>query len=114
LKKIQDGIRFRKFLQKSIERKILLQKSQFSQFCRLQARLKKLKCKNFPIFKIYNLSKTQNFQNLSFHFRELRPKKKLLQITLRIAKKMAGIGESMIPTFGGLANIDAIAKNRAE
>jgi hypothetical protein len=63
LKKIQDGIRFKKYLQKSIERKILLQKSQFSQCCRVQARLKKLKRKNFPIFEIYNLSKTQNFQN---------------------------------------------------
>jgi hypothetical protein len=51
LKKIQDGIRFKISLQKSIER------------IELQARLKKFKCKNFPILKIYNLSKTQNFQN---------------------------------------------------
>jgi hypothetical protein len=49
LKKIQDGIRFEISLQKSIDRKILLQKSLFLQCCRLQARLKKLKCKNFPI-----------------------------------------------------------------
>jgi hypothetical protein len=36
---------------------ILLQKSLFLQWC-----LKKLKQKNFPIFKIYNLSKTRNFR----------------------------------------------------
>jgi hypothetical protein len=46
-----------------ILRKILLQKSLFSQCCRFQARLRILKCKNFPILKIYNLSNTQNFQN---------------------------------------------------
>jgi hypothetical protein len=53
LEQIQDGIRL----------KISLQK--FSQCCRLQARLKKKKkkCKNFTILKIYNLSKTHNFQN---------------------------------------------------
>jgi hypothetical protein len=31
----------------------------------------------------------------------------LLQFTQRITKKnLAGIGEPMVPTFGGLANID--------
>jgi hypothetical protein len=46
---------------------------------------------------------------LSFYYRELRPKKKLLQFTQRITKKnLAGIGEPMVPTFGGLANIDPI------
>jgi hypothetical protein len=63
LKKIQDGIRFNISLQKSIDWKILLQKSLSSQCCRLQARLKKLKCQNFPILKNFNMSKTQNFQN---------------------------------------------------
>jgi hypothetical protein len=62
LKKIQDGIRFKISLQKSIERKNLLQKSLFSQCYRLQARLKNWNA-SFPILKICNLSKTQNFQN---------------------------------------------------
>jgi hypothetical protein len=58
LKKIQNGVRSQNFLQKSIERKILLQNSLFSQCCWLQARLRKFKCKKFPILKICNLSKT--------------------------------------------------------
>jgi hypothetical protein len=52
LKKIQDVVRSQISLQKSIERKFLL-----------QARLRNLKCKNFPILKIHNWSKTQFFQN---------------------------------------------------
>jgi hypothetical protein len=44
---------------------------------------------------------------MSFYYKDLRPKKKLLQFTQRITNKfMAGIGEPMVPTFGGLANID--------
>jgi hypothetical protein len=75
LKRIQDGFRFEISLQKSIERKILLQKNLFSQFFRLQAGLKKVKRKNFPIFKIYyTYVKKTTFskfsQNLSFHFRD--------------------------------------------
>jgi hypothetical protein len=55
LEKIQDGILFEISLQKFVEWKILLQLSLFS--------FEKLKCNNFPIFKIYNLSKILNFQN---------------------------------------------------
>jgi hypothetical protein len=71
----------------------------------------KLKCKNFSILKFYDLSKTQNFQNslkirVFITYRNLHPKKKQ-QFKQRIAKKhLAGIGEPMVPTFGGLANID--------
>jgi hypothetical protein len=78
-------------------------KSLFSQCCRLQARLKKMKCKNFPILQIFNLSKTQNFQKslkiwVFIRYRDLRPKIKLLQFTQRITKKkLAGIGEPMVP-----------------
>jgi hypothetical protein len=56
---LETNSRWRRFeasLQNAIERKILNQK-------RHQARLRKLKCKNFPILKINNLSKTQNLQN---------------------------------------------------
>jgi hypothetical protein len=63
LNKIQDGVRFKISLQKSLERKILLQKSLCSQGCRLQARLKIMKFKNFLIWFFFNLSKTLNFQN---------------------------------------------------
>jgi hypothetical protein len=52
LKKIQDGNRFKISFQKSIERKILLQTSLFSQCFRLQAHVKKFKCKN--VLRIYN------------------------------------------------------------
>jgi hypothetical protein len=63
---------------------------------------------NFEIFQFVKNTKFSKFsQNLSFYFRDLRPKKKLLQFTQRITKKnLAGIGEPMVPTFGGLANID--------
>jgi hypothetical protein len=107
----QDGIRFEISLQKSKERNILLQKSMFSQCFRLQARLKKLKCKNFPIFKISNLWKTQHFQNslkIWVFILETYVKRKSCYKLHKESqkKKLAGIGEPMIPTFGGLANID--------
>jgi hypothetical protein len=42
-----------------------------------------------------------------FQSRDLRPKKKLLQFIQRITKKkLARIGEPMVPNFGDLANID--------
>jgi hypothetical protein len=42
-----------------------------------------------------------------FYFRNLRPKKKLLQFKERITKKyLAEIREPLVLTFGGLANID--------
>jgi hypothetical protein len=52
----------------------------------------------FPNFQSLQFVKKTTFskfsQNLSFYFRDLRPKKKLLQITQRITKKsLAGIGE---------------------
>jgi hypothetical protein len=59
LEKIQDGVQFKISFQKSVERKFYFRKVGFRSVlsCGLQARLGKLKCKNFPIFKIYNLSK---------------------------------------------------------
>jgi hypothetical protein len=63
---------------------------------------------NFENFQCVKNTKFSKFsQNLSFYYKDLRPKKKLLQFTQRITKKiLAGIGEPMVPTFGGLANID--------
>jgi hypothetical protein len=50
-------------------------------------------------------------QNLSFYYRDSCPKKKLIQFTQKITKKkLAEIGEPMVPTFGGLANIDPYIK----
>jgi hypothetical protein len=64
--------------------------------------------KNLQFFKNTIFSKFS--QNLSFYFWDLRPKKKLLQISQRITmKNLAGFGEPMVPTFGGLANIDPYA-----
>jgi hypothetical protein len=65
------------------------------------------KFSNFENFQFIKNTKFSKFsQNLSFYYRELRPKKNLLQFTQRITKKiLAGIGEPMVPTFGGLANI---------
>jgi hypothetical protein len=65
----------------------------------------------FPNFQNLQFVKNTTFskfsRNLSFYFRDLRPKKKLLQITYKITKKnLAGIGKPMVPTFGELANID--------
>jgi hypothetical protein len=56
---------------------------------------------------VRNTKFSKSSQNLNFYYRDLRPKKKLLQFTQKITKKnLAGIGEPMVPTFGGLANID--------
>jgi hypothetical protein len=65
---------------------------------------------NFENFQFVNNTTFSKFsQNLSFYYKDLRPKKKLLQFTQRITKKiLAGIGEPMVPTFGGLANIDPV------
>jgi hypothetical protein len=64
---------------------------------------------NFQFVKNTTFSKFS--QNLSVNYRDLRPKKKLLQFTQRITKKnLAVIGEPMVPTFGGLANIDPCIK----
>jgi hypothetical protein len=67
---------------------------------------------NFENLQFVKNTKCSKFsQNLSFYSRDLRPKKKLLQFTQRITKKkLAGIGEPMLPTFGGLANIDPPVK----
>jgi hypothetical protein len=74
------------------------------------------KFSNFENFQFVKNTKFSKFsQNLSFYYRDLRPKKKLLQFTQRIAKKfLSGIGEPMVPTFGGLANIDPKVKLRFE
>jgi hypothetical protein len=67
---------------------------------------------NFEKLQFVKNTKFSKFsQNLSFYYRDLRPKKKLLQFTQKITKNfLAGIGEHMVPTFGGLANIDPIAR----
>jgi hypothetical protein len=55
---------------------------------------------NFENFQLVKNTKFSKFsQNLSFYYRDVRPKKKLLQFTQRIAKKkkLAGIGEPMVP-----------------
>jgi hypothetical protein len=50
---------------------------------------------NFENFQFVKNTKISKFsQNLSFYYRDLRPKKKLLQFTQRITKK---IGEPMVP-----------------
>jgi uncharacterized membrane protein len=66
------------------------------------------KFSNFENLKFVENTKFSKFsQNLSLYYRDFRPRKKLLQFTQRIIKKkLAGIGEPMDPTFGGLANID--------
>jgi hypothetical protein len=61
--------------------------------------------KNLQVIK--NIIFSEFSQSLSCYFRVLRPKKKLLQIFQKITKKkLAGFGEPMFLTFGGLANID--------
>jgi hypothetical protein len=67
---------------------------------------------NFENFQIVKNTKFSKFsQNLSFYYRDLRPKKNLLQFTQKITKKkLAGIGEPMVLPFGGLANIDPNAR----
>jgi hypothetical protein len=55
---------------------------------------------------VKNTKFSKFFQNLSFYYRDLRLKTKLLQFIQRITKQnLAEIGEPMVPTFGGLANI---------
>jgi hypothetical protein len=71
----------------------------------------KIKMQAFSNFENIQCIKNTNFskcsQNLSFYYRNLGTKKKLLQFTQKITKKnLAGIGEPMVPTFGGLANIN--------
>jgi hypothetical protein len=62
---------------------------------------------NFKNLQFFKNTKFSNFsQSLSFYFRDLRPKKKLLQFIQSITKKnLAEIGEPLVPTFGGLANL---------
>jgi hypothetical protein len=93
-----------KFIFKKRENGKFYLKKPFSQCCRLQARLKKSKCKNFPIFKIDNFSKTQNFQNSLkigvFILETYVQRKRLLQSTNYIKdhqKNLAEIGESIVP-----------------
>jgi hypothetical protein len=45
-------------------------------------------------------------QNLSFYFRDLRPKESCYKLQKESPKNLTGIGEPMVLTFGGLANID--------
>jgi hypothetical protein len=54
---------------------------------------------NFENLQFVKNTKFSKFsENLSFYYRDLRPKKKLLQFTQRITKKnLAGIGEPMVP-----------------
>jgi hypothetical protein len=64
----------------------------------------------FPDFENLQFVKNTKFskfsKKLSFYFRE-KFREKLLQFTQKITNKiLAGIGEPMVPTFGGLANID--------
>jgi hypothetical protein len=67
---------------------------------------------NFENLQFVKNTKFSKFsQNLNLSCRDLRPKKKMLQFTQRITKKkLAEIEEPMVPTFGGLANIDPPAK----
>jgi hypothetical protein len=57
---------------------------------------------NFENLQFVKNTKFSKFsQNLSFYYRDLRPKKKMLQFTQRITKKnLAGIGEPMVPDRG--------------
>jgi hypothetical protein len=58
----------------------------------------------FPNFEHLHFVKNTKFSKFS---QKLSPKINLLQITQRVTKKkLAAIGEPMVPTFGGLANID--------
>jgi hypothetical protein len=56
---------------------------------------------NFENLQFVKNTKFSKFsQNLSFYYRDLRPKKKLLQFTQRITKKnLAGIGEPIVPDW---------------
>jgi hypothetical protein len=71
----------------------------------------------FPNFEDLQFFKNKTFskfsENLSFYFRDLRSRKKLLECTVHKEspkKKLAGIGEPIVPTFGELANIDPSVK----
>jgi hypothetical protein len=81
LKKIQDRIQFKIYVQKSIERKILLQKSLFRSVVGFSL-IWKIEMQEFPNFQNLQFVKNTAFskfsQNLSFYFKNLRPKKKLL------------------------------------
>jgi hypothetical protein len=53
---------------------------------------------NFENFQFVKNTKFSKFsQNLSFYYRDLRPKKKLLQFTQRITKKIWLESENMVP-----------------
>jgi hypothetical protein len=54
---------------------------------------------NFENLQFVKNTKFSKFsQNLNFYYRDLRPKKKLLQFAQRITKFfLAGIGEPMVP-----------------
>jgi hypothetical protein len=98
LEKNQDGIRFKN----SKERKIVLQKSQFSQCSGSFETIEMQEFSNFENFQfVKNTKFSKFFQNLSFYYRDLRPKKSCYNF-------LAGIEEPIVPTFGGLANIDPI------
>jgi hypothetical protein len=67
----------------------------------------------FPNFQNLQFVKNTTFskfsQNLSF-FKRLTSKEKVATNYIKNRKKkMAGIGESMVPTFDGLTNIDPMA-----
>jgi hypothetical protein len=90
LKKIQDGIRIKISLQKSIDRKILLQKSLFLAVLQASGSFEKIEMQEFSDFENLQFVKNTKFskftQNLNFYYRDLRPKKKLLQFTQRITR----------------------------
>jgi hypothetical protein len=107
LKKIQDGIRLRKFSLKIDTENFTSVKSVFA-VLQASGSFEKIEmqefsnCENLQFVRNTKFSKFS--QNLSFYYRDLRPQ--LLQFTERITKKkLAGIGEPMFPSFGGLANI---------
>jgi hypothetical protein len=71
VKYVSNTISNQKTERKNVQNSLSYGKKQFSAILKKaailktceKARLRKLKCKNFPILKIYNLFKTQNFQN---------------------------------------------------
>jgi hypothetical protein len=70
---------------KILERKILLHISLFLQFFKASGSFEKSEVQESPNFQNLKFVKNTSFskfsQNLSFYLRDLRPKKKLLQIT---------------------------------
>jgi hypothetical protein len=98
LKKIQDGIRFKVSLQKSIERKILIQKSLFCSVVGFRLVRKNLNARitQFPNLQfVKNTTFSKFSQNLSFYFRAQR--KSCYKLHKESQTKLAAIGEPMVP-----------------